>query len=66
MTLFSLFLHFLKFNSQQLKYSVVEKEAPALIWALQRFEVYLGGGRPPDRNPLTFLHWLQNLNQRLM
>lgn len=32
-----------KFNSHQLNYSTVEKEALALIWALQHFEVYLGG-----------------------
>ena len=60
-----------KFNSYQLNYSIVEKEALALIWALQHFEVYVGGGVEPlvvytDHNPLTFLHSLQNPNQRLM
>ncbi len=60
-----------KFNSYQLNYSVIEKEALALIWALRHFEVYVGsGGRPLvvyiDHNPLTFLHSLQNPNQRLM
>ena len=60
-----------KFNSYQLNYSTVEKEALALIWALQHFEVYVGGGVETlvvytDHNHLTFLHSLQNPNQRLM
>lgn len=33
-----------KFNSYQESYSVIEKEALALIWALQYFNVYVGGG----------------------
>ena len=60
-----------KFNRYQLNYSVIEKEALALISALQHFEVYLGSGLTPlvvytDHNPLTFLRSLQNPNQRLM
>lgn len=60
-----------KFNSYQLNYSVIEKEALALIWALQHFEVYVGSSEGPlvvftDHNPLVFLHSLQNPNQRLM
>ncbi|KAL2076463.1 hypothetical protein ACEWY4_027927 [Coilia grayii] len=60
-----------KFNKHQLNYSVIEKEALALVWALQHFDVYVGGGVRPvvvysDHNPLTFLHSLQNPNQRLM
>lgn len=60
-----------KFNKYQLNYSVIEKEALALIWALQHFDVYLGSGLTPlvvytDHNPLTFLRSLQNPNQRLM
>ena len=60
-----------KFNSHQLNYSIIEKEALALIWELKHFEVYVGGGVRPlvvytDHNPLTFLHSLQNPNQRLM
>lgn len=60
-----------KFNSYQLNYSVIEKEALALIWALQHFEVYVGSAEGPlvvftDHNPLVFLHSLQNPNQRLM
>lgn len=60
-----------KFNKYQLNYSVIEKEALGLIWALQHFEVYVGSGLTPlivftDHNPLTFLKSLQNPNQRLM
>lgn len=60
-----------KFNSYQRNYSTIEKEALALIWALQHFEVYVGGDSSPltiysDHNPLTFLHSLKNPNQRLM
>lgn len=50
--------------------SVVEKEALALIWALQYFDVYVGGGAQiviySDRNPSTFVHSLQSPSQRLM
>lgn len=31
-----------KFNSHQLNYSIIEKEALAFIWALKHFEVYVG------------------------
>lgn len=60
-----------KFNSYQLNYSIVAKEALALNWALKHFEVYVSGrGKPlvvyTDHNPLTFLSSLQNPNQRLI
>lgn len=59
-----------KFNSYQLNYSVIEKEALALILALQHFRVYVESGTSlivySDHNPLTFLNSLQNPNQRLM
>lgn len=60
-----------KFNKYQQNYSVIEKEALGLIWALQHFEVYVGSGLTPltvftDHNPLIFLKSLQNPNQRLM
>ena len=60
-----------KFNKNQLNYSTIEKEGLALIWALQHFNVYVGGGLHPvvvftDHNPLTFIQSLQNSNQRLM
>ena len=47
-----------------------EKEALALMWALQHVDVYIGAGALlvvyTDHNPLTFLSSLQNPNQRLM
>lgn len=60
-----------KFNSYQLNYSTIEKEALALIWALQHFEVYVGTREKPvvvytDHNPLTFLSSLHCPNQRLI
>lgn len=60
-----------KFNNHQRNYSTIEKEALALILALQHFEVYVGGNSSAvivysDHNPLTFLHSLKNPNQRLM
>ena len=59
-----------KFNTYQLNYSVIQKEALALILALQHFRMYLDSGIPilvfTDHNPLTFLDSLQNPNQRLM
>ncbi|KAL2080855.1 hypothetical protein ACEWY4_022708 [Coilia grayii] len=60
-----------KFNRHQLNYSTIEKETLAIIWGLQYFDVYLGGGSVPvivysDHNPLTFLHSLKSPSQRLM
>ena len=60
-----------KFNSYQLNYSTIEKEALALIWALKHFDVYVVSGAAPvvvytDHNPLTFLNSLQCPNQRLI
>lgn len=60
-----------KFNKAQLNYSTIEKEALALLWALQHFEVYVGSSSVPvlvytDHNPLVFLARMYNQNQRLM
>ena len=60
-----------KFNKHQLNYSTIEKEALALLLALQYFEVYTGSSSQPvlvytDHNPLTFLANMRNSNQRLM
>lgn len=60
-----------KFNVHQRVYSVVEKEALALVLAIQHFEVYLGSSASPivvytDHNPLVFLHRMKDRNQRIM
>lgn len=65
----SFFSH--RFNIHQCKYSTIEKETLALLWALQHFEVYVGSSSLPlviytDHNPLTFLSCMYNYNQRLM
>lgn len=58
-----------KFNKHQNRYSTVEKETLALLWALQHFEVYVGSLPVivfTDHNPLVFLRQMFNKNQRLM
>lgn len=60
-----------KFKPHQLNYSTIEKEALALLLALQHFEVYVGSSASPvtvftDHNPLVFLNRMYNHNQRLM
>ncbi len=60
-----------KFTACQKNYSVIEKEALALVLSLKHFDVYVGGGCTPlvvytDHNPLTFLNSLQCPNQRLV
>ena len=60
-----------KFNRHQQAYSTVEREALALILAVQHFDVYLGSSSSPieiftDHNPLVFTDRMQNQNQRLM
>lgn len=60
-----------KLTPCQRRYSTIEKEALALLLALQHFEVYLGGSSFPivvytDHNPLVFLARMRNLNTRLM
>lgn len=59
------------FEKHQLHYSTIEKEALALLLALQHFEVYLGSSPVPtivfsDHSPLVFQIQMQNRNQRLM
>ena len=59
-----------KFSRSQRNYSTIEKEALSMIMALEHFSVYVSGTHFPlkvytDHNPLTFLHKMQNKNQRL-
>ncbi len=61
-----------KFSKCQKHYSTIDKEALAVLLALQHFEVYLGSGSGSpivvytDHNPLVFLSRMSNSNQRLM
>lgn len=59
-----------KFTRCQRNYSTIEKEALALLLAVQHFEVYLSSGDHivayTDHNPLIFLARMANSNQRLM
>ena len=53
-----------KFKKHQLHYSTIEKEALALLLALQHFEVYLGSSSVPtivfsDHNPLGFFFFFK-------
>ncbi|XP_027128228.1 uncharacterized protein LOC109142602 [Larimichthys crocea] len=59
-----------KFNLHQKHYSTVEKEALALILALDHFGVYVSTSQTlvvyTDHNPLVFLNRMKNSNHRLM
>lgn len=60
---------FFKLNHYQANYSVTEKEALALIWALQHFEVYVKGSSIlvyTDHDPQVFLQSLRCPNQRFI
>ena len=57
-----------KFNKSQRNYCTSEKEALALVLALQHFEFFLSAAQHPvlvytDHNPLTFLNQLRDKNQ---
>ena len=59
-----------KLNKYQCNYSTIEKEALALILAVQHFEIYVSAGNFPvevftDHNPLKYLYRFKNKNQRL-
>ena len=60
-----------KLLPHQRKYSTIEKEALALVQALQHFEVYLKNTLYEvkvytDHNPLTFINKMKNFNQKLL
>ena len=65
--------HPVAFASRQLtpaekKYSVVEKECLAIVWALKHFRMYLFGVQftiETDHQPLRWLHQMKNTNSRL-
>jgi hypothetical protein len=60
-----------KLNAGQSNYSTIEKEALALVLALQHFEIYVTSSVGPlvvytDHNPLTFMKKFGNKNPRLI
>ncbi|XP_076061528.1 uncharacterized protein LOC143037281 [Oratosquilla oratoria] len=57
-----------KFNKHQRNYATVEKEALALLLALDHFRIYIGSTIHPvqvrtDHNPLIFVEKMKNTNQ---
>ncbi|XP_062584037.1 uncharacterized protein LOC134245806 isoform X2 [Saccostrea cucullata] len=58
-----------KLTAQQVKYSTIEKECFAIIWAVQKFQRYLYGKQfmlETDHQPLIYLSQSKVLNARLM
>ena len=58
-----------KLNKAETNYATIEKECLALVWAIQKFQLYLYGTHfkvQCDHQPLTALASSQNLNARLM
>ncbi|KAK4329513.1 hypothetical protein Pmani_000144 [Petrolisthes manimaculis] len=60
-----------KLKPHQKNYSTIEKECYAMIYAIEKFNVYLNGSSFPidiytDHKPLKFLHKMKNLNQRII
>ena len=59
-----------KFKGHQTRYATIEKEALALIMALERFKVYISAGQTlevyTDHNPLAFIEKMKHKNQRLL
>ena len=57
-----------KLSPAEKKYSVVEKECLAIVWALKNFHQYLFGVQftiETDHQPLRWLQQMQNANNRL-
>jgi hypothetical protein len=58
-----------KLNMHQKRYSIVEKEALALLTAVRSFSVYFGSAPVivyTDHSPLVFLDRMANRNQKLL
>ena len=58
-----------KFSDTEKRYSTIEKECYAIIWAVQKFKEYLYGKEfilQTDHLPLAYLHKMKNKNDRLM
>lgn len=58
-----------KLIEREQRYSVIEKECRAIVWALQKFQAYLYGRLfiiETDHQPLVHLQKARVLNSRLM
>ena len=58
-----------KFLDQHRRYSIIEKECLAIIWSLQKFEIYLYGREfilETDHQALTFIDQAKINNNRVM
>ena len=58
-----------KLNGAQQKYSAIEKECLALVWAVKKYQPYLYGTRfvlQTDHQPLTYLNQARFINNRVM
>ena len=63
--------HSAKLKQHQRAYSTIEKEALALVSAIQKFDCYLHLAPHTtmvfsDHNPLTFIHSMKDKNQRIL
>ena len=58
-----------KLSKAEKKYSTIEKECLAIVWAVKKFELYVQGVRfilRTDHNPLTYLDSARFVNNRIM
>ena len=58
-----------KFLERQTRYSIIEKECLAIIWSIQKFEIYLFGRQfvlETDHQALTFIDQVKIKNNRVM
>ncbi|XP_047483006.1 uncharacterized protein LOC125035006 [Penaeus chinensis] len=58
-----------KLLDREAKYAAIEKECLAIVWAIQKFKVYLYGRDfilQTDQQPLVYLKNMKNTNGRLM
>jgi hypothetical protein len=58
-----------KLNSCEKNYSTIEKECLALVWAVERFQIYFGSNPVvifTDHNPLVFINKSKGTNRRIL
>ena len=58
-----------KFSETEKRYSTIERECYAIVWAIQKFKEYLLGKEfvlQTDHLPLSYLKKMRNSNDRLM